>query len=79
MFVPLLLVVPGVYVQDGKPFFGICLGLQLLFEGSDESGGHEGLGVIKGKVRGEKGGLVCVGGTGSDKGGGECSDSQSER
>lgn len=38
------------YIQDGKPFFGICLGLQLLFEGSDESGGHEGLGVIKGKV-----------------------------
>jgi anthranilate/para-aminobenzoate synthase component II len=37
-------------VQSGKPFFGICLGMQLLFEGSDESGGCEGLGLIKGKV-----------------------------
>lgn len=37
-------------LQAGKPFFGICLGLQLLFEGSDESGGHEGLGVIPGRV-----------------------------
>jgi hypothetical protein len=37
-------------LQSGKPFFGICLGLQLLFEGSDESGGCEGLGIIKGKV-----------------------------
>lgn len=38
------------YIQDGKPFFGICLGLQLLFDGSDESGGGEGLGVIPGRV-----------------------------
>jgi glutamine amidotransferase/cyclase len=37
-------------LQDGKPFFGICLGLQLLFEGSDESGGHEGIGLIPGQV-----------------------------
>lgn len=33
-----------------RPFFGICLGLQLLFEGSEESGGVEGLGVIPGRV-----------------------------
>lgn len=36
--------------QSGKAFFGICLGLQLLFDGSDESGGCEGLGIIPGRV-----------------------------
>ena len=36
------------YAQTGKPFLGICLGLQLLFEGSDESEGVEGLGLLKG-------------------------------
>lgn len=36
--------------QADKPFFGICLGLQLLFEGGDENGGVEGLGVIPGRV-----------------------------
>lgn len=35
---------------SGKPFLGICLGLQLLFEGSDESPGVEGLGLLKGKI-----------------------------
>ncbi len=36
---------------DGsKPFLGICLGLQLLFESSEESPGVEGLGVFRGKV-----------------------------
>lgn len=36
---------------DGsKPFFGICLGLQLLFESSEESPGVEGLGILKGKI-----------------------------
>lgn len=39
------------YLSAGRPFFGICLGLQLLFEGSDESGGVEGLGVVPGYVR----------------------------
>ena len=34
----------------GKPFLGICLGLQLLFEGSDESPGVPGLGVLKGEI-----------------------------
>ena len=39
------------YIASGKPFMGVCLGLQLLFEGSEESGGIEGLGVIPGTVR----------------------------
>eukprot|EP00740_Mantoniella_antarctica_P004778 CAMPEP_0181357680 /NCGR_PEP_ID=MMETSP1106-20121128/5097_1 /TAXON_ID=81844 /ORGANISM="Mantoniella antarctica, Strain SL-175" /LENGTH=594 /DNA_ID=CAMNT_0023470573 /DNA_START=74 /DNA_END=1858 /DNA_ORIENTATION=- len=39
------------YVASGKPFMGVCLGLQLLFDGSEESGGIEGLGVIPGTVR----------------------------
>lgn len=38
------------YIRDNRPFFGICLGMQLLFEGSEESPGIEGLGVIPGKV-----------------------------
>ena len=34
----------------GTPFLGICLGLQLLFDGSEESPGVEGLGILKGQV-----------------------------
>lgn len=37
-------------VAGKKPFLGICLGLQLLFEGSDESSGVEGLGILKGHI-----------------------------
>lgn len=37
-------------IKSGKPFLGICLGLQLLFEESTEFGLHKGLGVIKGRV-----------------------------
>lgn len=37
-------------VGDQIPFLGICLGLQLLFESSEESPGVEGLGILKGKV-----------------------------
>lgn len=37
-------------VDKGTPFFGICLGLQLLFERSDETPGVEGLGILKGEI-----------------------------
>ncbi len=38
------------YVDSGKPFLGICLGLQLLFDVSYEDGEWEGLGIVPGKV-----------------------------
>jgi glutamine amidotransferase len=37
-------------VNGGTPFLGICLGLQLLFESSEESPGVEGLGLLPGKI-----------------------------
>lgn len=37
-------------VDEGKPFLGICLGLQLLFERSEEAPGVEGLGILKGEI-----------------------------
>jgi imidazole glycerol-phosphate synthase subunit HisH len=39
------------FVESGKPFMGVCLGLQLLFDGSEEFGDFEGLGIISGKVK----------------------------
>ncbi len=38
-------------IAKGKPFFGICLGLQLLYEGSDESPQIPGIGALKGMIR----------------------------
>lgn len=38
------------HVRSGKPFLGICLGMQLLFETGEEHGRHRGLGFLKGKV-----------------------------
>jgi imidazole glycerol-phosphate synthase subunit HisH len=39
------------HVAAGKPLFGICLGLQLLFESSEEFGTPNGLGILRGQVR----------------------------
>ena len=37
--------------QSGRPFLGICVGMQLLYEGSEESPGVAGLGVLPGTLR----------------------------
>ncbi|MBK8574791.1 MAG: imidazole glycerol phosphate synthase subunit HisH [Elusimicrobia bacterium] len=38
------------WIKAGRPYFGICLGLQILFESSEEAPGVRGLGALKGKV-----------------------------
>lgn len=38
-------------INDGTPYLGICLGLQLLFQSSEEEAGVQGLGIFKGKVK----------------------------
>jgi len=38
-------------VKDGVPMLGVCVGMQMLFEGSEEFGKSEGLGLLKGRVR----------------------------
>ena len=38
-------------IANGVPFLGICVGYQLLFEGSDESPNIKGLGILKGQVK----------------------------
>ena len=39
------------FLETGRPYLGICLGMQLLFERSDEAPGAAGLGAIAGEVR----------------------------
>ena len=39
------------FISTGKPFIGICLGMQLLFDESEEFGNFKGLGMISGKVK----------------------------
>jgi glutamine amidotransferase len=38
------------WIDAGKPYLGICIGYQILFESSEESPGTEGLGILPGKV-----------------------------
>lgn len=38
------------FIKTGKPYLGICLGYQILFESSEESPDQKGLGIIKGRV-----------------------------
>ena len=40
----------GDFVASGRPFLGICLGLQVLFDTSEESPGVAGLGLLRGKI-----------------------------
>ncbi len=39
------------YAASGRPFLGVCVGLQLLFDASEEGGGVECLGILPGMVR----------------------------
>ena len=39
------------FIDSGKPYLGICMGLQVLFSESEEGGRFKGLGVLKGKVK----------------------------
>ena len=40
------------FIRSGRPFLGICLGLQLLFDESEEFGIHAGLKIVPGTVKG---------------------------
>jgi glutamine amidotransferase len=39
------------YIAEDRPFLGVCIGLQLLFSGTEEGGWHKCLGIIPGRVR----------------------------
>jgi glutamine amidotransferase len=39
------------FIAEGKPFLGVCIGMQVLFSDTEEGGNHQCLGVIPGKVR----------------------------
>jgi glutamine amidotransferase len=39
------------FAQTGRPFLGICVGMQVMFEASEEMGEHEGLGLLAGRVK----------------------------
>ena len=39
------------FIADNRPFFGVCIGLQVLFTSTEEGGGHDCLGVIAGRVK----------------------------
>ena len=39
------------FCKSGKPFLGICLGMQMMFESSEEFGFHKGLSLVKGQVK----------------------------
>ena len=41
----------GEYIASGRPFLGVCMGLQALFERSEEGGGQECLGILPGTIR----------------------------
>ncbi|MBU2608273.1 MAG: imidazole glycerol phosphate synthase subunit HisH [Chloroflexi bacterium] len=45
------------FIAAGRPFLGICIGLQMLFTGTEEGGWHDCLGVLPGRVRRLPGGL----------------------
>ena len=39
------------FITNGRPFFGVCMGLQVLFTDTEEGGWHECLGIIPGRVK----------------------------
>ena len=39
------------YIADDRPFFGVCMGLQVLFTGTEEGGWHECLNIFPGRVK----------------------------